>query len=193
MQGFLKNNTLAYTNKDIFLKRKSSKMIASKNYSSIKGGDTAIYYKDNSLIATIGEFFERETMINLEKVCQNQIAAISLVTGKLSKIPMKNVISQNEIVDSCGMASHVSSQRIIEKCFYEFFERQSFISNFLGKLKAKRISLSKEKAKDEILQNQHNYLLNYVDEIYYYDLSLYNRPPRKLFIKNIKKSKMVKG
>jgi len=105
----------------------------SLNYDSISsnGSSTDMSFC-KSMQASIGEAFERQALINFINRPQYMVNFLNLTTDELGceKINSKNIIY---FLDTCGLATHVSSELSIENSLKEFIERQSFIISYLSK------------------------------------------------------------
>ncbi|CAM5781347.1 MULTISPECIES: YcaO-like family protein [Brevibacillus] len=117
--------------------------------------------KNNSkkaIAAAIGEHLERLALFN-PLIKNNQgikyyVEAFNLVTGETINIPLEDVILEyglpifndrdmsNAFSDTCGVASHTSSDFALEAAFLEFIERQSLIHTWLTKKAGKLIPLN---------------------------------------------------
>lgn len=171
--GITKNDVNFIHNSDLFCNHHSNLFISTNDRLSIHAYTVDIFNKKDNLISTFGEFFEREILINNnQKFSEDEITVFSMLNGETKTINKYDIIFKDRFVDSCGMASHIYSQDILEKAFLEFIERQSFIYNYLSKLPGKKIEL--ESLEDTKLNYYNWYILNYVDNINYYNISLIN-------------------
>lgn len=114
------------------------------------------------------KFFEREVLINNNPIPYDMCIMVSMVNGRTKMIPTSELVFKDKFVDSCGMASHTLTNELIWRAYKEFFERQSFIANFLFQLPSVEIKINEEAD----LCKTHKYLNNYLDEIHYYNVSL---------------------
>lgn len=166
--GFLNNKVDFLFHRDIFLNHHTHIYIDKEDNQTVKSYDADVDYKIGDIVAVVGEFFEREELIDSVQKRRDKIEAVSLIDGKKKEIETGRIVMKDRFVDSCGMASHYISDKVIEKAYLEFFERQCFIYSFLSKEKAEKIDVKlfcKCKKKDF-------YLKNYVDRIEYYNISL---------------------
>lgn len=124
--------------------------------------------KREHIKSTLGEFFEREVLINSNPILGRQRIMTSLIDGSVKYVSLSELIFLDDFVDSCGMASHTLAEEVIWKAYKEFFERQSFIASFLFQLPACEIRIEKERD----LRKGHQYILNYLEEIKYFNISL---------------------
>ncbi|GEK35601.1 YcaO-like family protein [Kurthia sibirica] len=166
MQGFLLNSTELFSEKGIFLNHHYNNFMTRKDKIDVKAYEVGFNGRTNNLKKVFGEFFEREILINNNNSSQNTHVATSLITGEKKLVLKSSLIAVDEFVDSCGMASHTQSNLVIKNAFLEFFERQSLIVSFLSKRPSERLRVSKESS------FTHSYLLNFVDNVYYYNISL---------------------
>ncbi len=167
--NFLNNRINILINTDIFLSHHYHIYFEKCSHNRI----IRAYEVDNSkkrehIKSTLGEFFEREVLINSNSMKDTSKKMTSLIDGNEKNVPLSELVFIDNFVDSCGMASHVHSENVIWNAYKEFFERQSFIANFLFHLPAYEIEIEKY----EKLMKVHQYILNYLDEIKYYNISL---------------------
>mgnify|MGYP002511363430 CR=1 FL=1 len=167
--NFLNNRVNILINTDVFLTHHYH-IYFEKN---IYNGIVRAYEVDNNnkrkhIKSTLGEYFEREVLLNNNCMRNTMKKMISLIDGSEKNIPLSELVFIDGFVDSCGMASHVCSEEVIWNAYKEFFERQSFIANFLFRLPGYEIEIGKY----EKLLEWHQYILNYLDEIKYYNISL---------------------
>lgn len=166
--NFLLNDVLSYINTDVFLEHHHTIFFEKIDRQYIRSYDDDIRDKSKNYIGVIGEFFEREILINYNFIKNKELLAVNLINYSSIKINSNKIIFVDELVDSCGMASHVESYKLIWNAFKEFVERQSFISNYLSKAKAVTINISGSKE----LEEYDAYLKNFVDEVKYFEISL---------------------
>ena len=170
MANFLFNKVHFITNTDCFINHHYHIYIEKEGQQVIRAYEADNNNKSEHIKSTIGEFFEREVLMNNNPISNNECQMISMVTGNKIIVPVSELIFQNKFVDSCGMASHTLSSQLIWKAFKENFERQSYISSVLFHLPAIELNIQSSYK----LCNIHNYLKNYLDHIKYYNISLSN-------------------
>lgn len=167
--NFLKNNINIIINTDMFLSHHYhiyfEKYI---NNQKVRAYEVDKSKKREHIKSTLGEYFEREVLINSNFTPNKMRIMTSLIDGSIKYIPLSDLVFVDSFVDSCGMASHVLSEDVIWKAYKEFFERQSFIASFLFHLPACEIEIKSI----ENLVHGHQYILNYLDEVKYYNISL---------------------
>lgn len=168
--GIIKNNIQFIHNTDIFGAHHSNIYIAREDLLTIQAYTVDIRNKRNNLLSTMGEFFEREVLINHHQAEDDEVISFSMIDGKIKKIRKDKVVFRKKFVDSCGMASHTDSKEVIQKAFFEFIERQFFVFNYLSKSSGKYININRYS--NSVILSYNKYLLNYVDNIKYYDISL---------------------
>ncbi|ELK21790.1 bacteriocin biosynthesis docking scaffold, SagD family [Anoxybacillus flavithermus TNO-09.006] len=136
--------------------------------------------------AALGEYIERTSLyLNLGNFKQKTVHALNLVTLKTIEIPLKRVLlCYNAKVfdgdleegidynDSCGVASHVSSFRAVNNAFLEFFERQCFVHNWLTQSSGREIR--QETITSELLKELIYKAKQFVDDVFFFDISLHN-------------------
>lgn len=137
------------------------------------GGHSAGVKLNSILKPAIGEFIERHSLYYNYKTKDDVVPAFRLVNGKTIQVSAEKVffVRGGKFNDSCGVASHLNSTKAIEAAFLEFFERQSFIFNWLTcskgrKLTRKHITGKKNKVLYKTLQS-------FFDEVYIFEISLH--------------------
>lgn len=155
-------------NTDCFLHHHYHIYFEKKGKQVVRAYEADFKDKKKHIISAIGEFFEREILINYNPLNMKSCTLINMVTGEKTIESVGNLVFVDNFVDSCGMASHYLSEEVLWNAYKEFFERQSFITTFLFELESKEVEISSHGD----LSTQHNYLLNYVDKVEYYDISL---------------------
>lgn len=168
--GFLLNKIDFMFHRDSFLTHHSHIYLSREDYQRVESYDVDTKYSTDMMIGVIGEFFEREILVNTNKIRNNILTGVNILTGESRQTDVGNIVFDNKFVDSCGMASHTNSKQLIKKAVYEFYERQSFIFSFLSRGNSKKILLDWV-ADPEILCH-HKYILNFVDNVYYYEMGL---------------------
>ncbi|WMM24462.1 YcaO-like family protein [Tissierella sp. MB52-C2] len=157
----------------VYLNDKRLGQINAINNPMVSGGSLNIFgAKMPTILASIGEFFERERMmpnkLNRKIFTDGLITGYSLIDKKTVQIYINDIIGdRNNFVDSCGLASHTNSSDCIFNAVKEFIERQSFIFNYLSKANGKLIDLySVEK---------YEYILKEFKDFKFYDISLVDK------------------
>lgn len=167
--NFLNNHINILINTDIFLSHHYQIYFEKKfNGHLIRAYEVDNSQKREHIISTLGEYFEREVLLNSSLMQNATKKMTNLIDGHEKNIPLSELVFIDSFVDSCGMASHVRSEEVIWNAYKEFFERQSFISNFLFHLPGYELEIKNSKK----LVERHQYILNYLDEIKYYNISL---------------------
>ncbi len=167
MNNFLTNNTNFILNTDDFLSHHYHIYIEKQSKYVVKAYEVDFDSKCQHILSTLGEYFEREILCNVNPIKSKTVNMVSLITGHQKTVPLHEVIFNGQFTDSSGMASHRQSEDIIWKAYKEFFERQSFISNFIFQQKADKIHLTSTR-----LLKLEQYIKNYLDEILYFNISL---------------------
>lgn len=157
-------------NTDIYLLHHYHIYIEKNGIFPVKAYEVDFQNKRKHILSTIGEFYEREVLCDVNPIVNKKINMTSLITGKVKSVDKTDLVFGGEFVDSCGMASHTLSAEVVWKAYKEFFERQSFIANFLFQLNAEKILIDKSL---DILKND-NYIKNYLNDILYFNISLSN-------------------
>lgn len=199
MGGFLTNNVSIYLNRDNFLSHHTQILMVRHDKQEVRAYESNMGYDINAVRSTLGEFFEREVLINTNEIRKQFFNAISLLDGTVRKVEASKVVFQNEFIDSCGMASHYVSNNVIRTAFLEFLERQSFIYSFLSKNVGKKILIDlenyygEEKSKEVFneIKKYDKYLKQFIDEINYYNISLIDNVYVVLAISYGKKNKGI--
>lgn len=159
----------------IYLNNKRFGQISVINNSTVSAGSLNIFGgKIPTILASVGEFFERERMmpnkLNRKIFKDDLITGYSLIDEQIVQINMNTIIgNENNFVDSCGLASHTNSNDCIFNAIKEFIERQSFIFNYLSKESGKLINLDCIEKYEYILKKFKNfkfYNVSLIDEFY---------------------------
>lgn len=170
MGNFLNNKLNFLVNTDIYLFHHYHIYIEKIGRYPVKAYEVDFANKRKHILSTIGEFYEREVLCDVNPSRNKEINVASLITGEVKKVEKTDVIFGDKFVDSCGMASHTLSEQVIWNAYKEFFERQSYIANFLFQLDAQKITIDKSL---DILKND-RYIKNYLNDILYFNISLNN-------------------
>lgn len=107
----------------------------SLNVGTSISGSANINFRE-SVLGTIGEGFERQILY--DATMTDSFTAFNLLKKNFEIIPV-NAHTKTFFYDSCGLATHVTTNNSIENAFKEFVERQSFILSYLSKRKAKKV------------------------------------------------------
>ncbi|GKV55345.1 hypothetical protein NCCP2222_12920 [Sporosarcina sp. NCCP-2222] len=145
--------------------------VSAKVSSSLQGQNAGL--KINEVIKpAIGEFIERQSLFYNYKSSKDNMKAFRLITGEEASFPAGDIVFARgaEFSDSCGVASHLNSKQAIESAFLEFFERQSYIFNWLTKSSGKLIDL--DSFNNEYIANYSHTLNQFVDKLYLFEISL---------------------
>lgn len=142
----ISNNTNLLFNTSIVFKRslyknniKFSHVIG--DYSLSTEGQNTTFYGTSSMLSAIGEFIERVGITLGHYGLSEVIEGFDLNSGKKIKID-KNLIyfTGKKKNDSCGLASHITSELAIKNGFLEFVERQSLIEHCIFKIAGKKLN-----------------------------------------------------
>lgn len=169
-KGFLGNQINIIVNRDNFLNHHSHIYMERKDSQVIRAYEATLNYKTKNVMSTLGEFFEREVLINTNKLKNKELTAVSMIDGNIKNIDTAKVVFDKCFVDSCGMASHILSDDIVKTAFLEFFERQCLIFNYLSR--SLGVKLDIKNCSEVLIYN--NYIKNFVDRISYFNISLDN-------------------
>ncbi|PYY29738.1 YcaO-like family protein [Paenibacillus illinoisensis] len=169
-EGFLMNAVNFQVNQDSFYdSHHSSIYIDRQDKMTVKSYESALRYELVQITKTLGEFFEREVLVNSIPIKRKQLPGCSLLDGEIKMFETRYLVFSDTFVDSCGMSSHYKSLDTITSSFYEFVERQSLILNYLAKSSAVKVDIKRY----ETVLSGHLYLKNFIDDISYYDISLH--------------------
>lgn len=168
--GFLMNDVTFIVNRDDFLSSHHNNLyISRKDRQIVKSYETGLTYTTNNIVSTLGEFFEREVLINNNPIKRTNLLATSLYNGDICQVETNKIVFNKKFVDSSGMASHTNSLEVIHNSFLEFFERQCLVLSYLSQDTATFIEIpnyGKHKKYDE-------YLKQFVDETQYFNISIH--------------------
>lgn len=167
MNNFLTNNASFILNTDDFLSHHYHIYIEKSSKYVVKAYEVDFASKRQHILSTLGEYFEREVLCNINPIKSQTVSLVSLITGEQKKTPLHEIIFDGRFTDSSGMASHRYSEDLLWKAYKEFFERQSFISNFIFQLNCEKIRIN-----NASLFKLDYYLKNYLDEVLYFNISL---------------------
>lgn len=154
---------LSITDKN-FLLNKTGALIKSFSNTSVSGYNVNIKRKF-AVLAALGEFIERDNFLSLGNLLRkNSIKGYSIIRKEVVEISVLKINQRNLFIDSCGLASHTSSDKCIIHALCEFIERQSFVFNYLSKSPGKYIETDR-------IAKAVNYS-RYVSEIKFFDISI---------------------
>ncbi|EJH6408781.1 YcaO-like family protein, partial [Enterococcus faecalis] len=168
LKGFLRNKVNFVLNEDLFMSHHYNVYIEKYSKRPIKAYEVDLKNKRQHILSTIGEYLERETLINENSPKEHTVIATNLIDGSIKQVNLDMILFKNSFVDSSGMASHKKSKPLIWTAYKEFFERQSYITNFLFHTKAQQLNIDKI----EEIKKIDRYLTNYLDNVKYYNISL---------------------
>lgn len=168
MNGFLLNDSRIFSKKGLFLNHHFNNYIVREDKQHVQAYEVGFDNRSSNLKKVFGEFFEREVLINTNDSFENHTHVNYLSKNIPKMMPKGLFLSRDRFVDSNGMASHTDSNSVIRTAFFEFFERQSFIVNYLTKTSAPKISISNFTE----IKSVDNYLKNYVDNTNYFNVSI---------------------
>lgn len=166
--GFLVNKVKFVVNRDSFLNHHNHIYLSRKDKQLVQAYEVNLKYKVKDIVKTLGEFFEREILINTNRLDFEYFAGMSMLDNRIIKVATDKIVSCGNFVDSSGMASHTLSNKLIETAFLEFIERQSFILNYLSKSKGVKLRISNNKK----ISKYDEYIKNFVDSVDYYNISI---------------------
>lgn len=144
MKNFLMNKVNFIANTDCFLTHHYHIYIEKEGSQTIRAYEADFKSRRKHILSTLGEYFEREVLINKNPIHYDACKMVSMVNGSIKIVPTSELIFKDKFVDSCGMASHTLTQELVWKAYKEYFERQSFIANFLFELPADKIKIRQE-------------------------------------------------
>ncbi|MCC4054119.1 YcaO-like family protein [Enterococcus faecium] len=168
MNGFLLNDSRIFSKKGLFLNHHFNNYIVREDKQYVQAYEVGFDKRSSNLKKVFGEFFEREVLINTNDSSEKFTHVNYLSKNMPKSMPKGIFLSSDRFVDSNGMASHTDSNSVIRTAFFEFFERQSFIVNYLTKTSVPKISINNFTE----IKSVDNYLKNYVDIINYFNVSL---------------------
>lgn len=166
----LRNNIFLNINRDIVNCHHYNIYFENPGFNSIKAYEANTSNIVTHILSTIGEYFERESLINRNPAKEKYTKAVSLINGNEIVVNSSDLVFDDKFVDSCGMASQKNAKMAIWTAYKEFFERQCYIASILLQLDGVEIILPD----DCIDFGINRYLYNFLDQIKYYDISLSN-------------------
>ena len=154
---------LSITDKN-FVLNKTGALIKSFTNTAVSGYNVNIKMK-SAILAALGEFIERDNFLSLGSLLRkNSIKGYSVIRKEVVEIDVLKINERNLFTDSCGLASHTSSEKCVIHALCEFIERQSFVFNYLSKSPGKYIET------DRIARAVDN--RQYVSELKFFDISI---------------------
>ena len=137
------------------------------------GGHSAGIKLRPVLKAAVGEFVERHSLLLNYKEVDETVPAFRLINGDIIDVSAQDIVfvRDGKFNDSCGVGSHLNSTSAIEGAFFELFERQSFIFNWLTCSSGQRIA--KQYVTGHENQELYNTLHSFVDDVYLFEISLH--------------------
>ncbi|KQL58304.1 MULTISPECIES: YcaO-like family protein [Bacillaceae] len=156
-------------NRDHFQSHHSNIFILKNEKVDVKSYECVLPYAINNIVSTLGEFFEREVLVNSNSISTKDLNAVSLIDGRVHQVPSGQVVFEDQFVDSCGMSSHYQSSYTIKSSFLEFLERQSLLFNYLSQSLGTQLII---KTKSPVFENYQKYLFNYIDELKFFNISM---------------------
>lgn len=130
----------------IFLDEYGSFGVSNKLNPSICGTATRLTQRE-SILASIGEYFERYSLVELNRRLSSKkstISGIELLNGKKICFDSRDISKFVYFSDTCGCACHINSRDLVNNAFSEFIERQSFVLRYLTKTGRYKLKIDKE-------------------------------------------------
>jgi predicted nucleic-acid-binding protein len=159
-------------NRSNFLNETKQAFASTSINSSVTGHNSHFKLK-NVIKSAIGEWIERASLFNDEYKDQDLLLALNILNGEIIEVEKDYILFKEttRFNDSCGVASHLNSDSVIKSGFYEYFERQSLVFNWLTESEGIIINYK------DINHDYINHLINankkFVDELYIFDISLH--------------------
>lgn len=126
-----------------FLNDNKTVMLSNLDNNRLQGFQTS-KSKEKSIVASIGEYIERQYLIEQNKYAGDfDVQAFSLLNKNEVSIKSSDVKKKYILIDSLGMATHKTSKECIKNALSEFIERQSFIFNYLSKKCGQSIDINR--------------------------------------------------
>lgn len=137
------------------------------------GGHSAGVKLDSVLKPAVGEFIERHSLYFNYKNVEDSVPAFRLVSGDIIEVSAQDIffVRGGKFNDSCGVGSHLNSTHAIKAAFFEFFERQSFIFNWLTCSSGQRIPNQYITGHEN--KELYKALHSFVDDVYLLEISLH--------------------
>ncbi len=118
-----------------FLNEFNNKNYVSLNYPSMGcNGSSSDYNFIDSMLGSIGEVFERQSLTNFweAQVPPKVMTCLNINKKRTERIKFnKQMLSY--LYDTCGLSTYTSTEGAFENSLSEFIERQSFILSYLSK------------------------------------------------------------
>lgn len=159
-----------HLNTDNFLNHHHNIYIEKRERLLTRAYDADLKNKSKNIVGVLGEFFEREILINANCINETELSAVSLLNGESTTVKTKKVVFHDEFIDSCGMASHSISSEVIKSAFKEFYERQSLIFSYLSENPGIKLIIDFNKN----IKKYDSYILNFCDNNNYFIISIDN-------------------
>ena len=117
-----------------FIDKFHSFSVNSSMNENISGGATRPFLRE-SILAGIGEYFERDAVFAFNRNFENKkhVGCLNILTKKVNYFDICNEKYKIYFSDTCGCACHTNSDNLVNNCFSEFVERQSFMLRYLSK------------------------------------------------------------
>lgn len=163
--------SLFKVDRSIFLNEMKQAYLSTNSNLSISGHNNNFSIK-NVIKSAMGEWIERNSLLYDRYPNQRFVDAFSIISGEIIKIEKDKILFQSTFNDSCGLASHLDSNSAIKAGYYEYFERQSLIHNWITRSEGTIIDYSKIKHSNIEHLIHTNY--NFIDELYLIDISLHS-------------------
>jgi len=137
------------------------------------GGHSAGVELSSVLKPAVGEFIERHSLFFNKRKTDDYVPAFRLIDGETIDVSAQEIVfvRGGKFNDSCGVASHLNSRQAIEHAFLEFFERQSFIFNWLTC--SEGLIIPETLITDEKNKVFYKILHSFVDDVYLFEISLH--------------------
>lgn len=164
----LQNKIKVLINRDPFLLHHYHIYLEKEQKETVRSYDVNVRDFRKHMMATMGEYFEREVLANNRPLKDNYVYGVNLIDGTIEKFLTEDFLFGEKFLDSCGMASHFLSESAVLKAYLEFFGRQSLIANYLYGIPGTKVSYEGE----EEIEAMDKYIKNYVEYTDYYNVSL---------------------
>lgn len=122
--------------------------------------------------SAMGEWIERSSLFYDKYPDQNFISAVNIINGDTIKIEKEKVLFQEKFNDSCGVASHLDSNNAIKAGYYEYFERQCLIHNWITK--SQGLKINHKKVNNPNIRHLFDMNYSFIDELFLIDISLHS-------------------
>lgn len=127
-----------------FIDKFHSFSVNSSMNENISGGATRPFLRE-SILAGVGEYFERDAVFAFNRNFANKerVGCLNLLTKKVNYFDICNEKYKIYFSDTCGCACHTNSDNLVNNCFSEFVERQSFMLRYLSKTAMYKLKFDK--------------------------------------------------